>query len=473
MRSLSWKLAGALLLMVVVSVGLMAYITNRSTAREFEQYISRSSMMYTQTMADTISQFYSETKGWADIQGQLNNLIIPGNSRLIVADSTGLIIGDTSREWLGRTVQETRLVDGTPIIVSEKVIGELYGFSAGMMGRGRMGGMMGSAPSVSMLDVAEQNFLSRVNNSLWIAGLISAAVALLLGLALTRQLTRPIRALTTGARQIAKGDFGYRVKVHSKDELGQMAQSFNSMATSLDDSERARHRLTADIAHELRTPLTVIEGTAQGILDGVFKLDKEHLKTIKEQTTLLTRLIGDLRDLSLIESGQLKLNLTLTDIVELVRRKLSQAELKAKEKNVKLELKATQNVPQVKVDSDRMEQVIANLIANAVRHSSARGNVAVSINMVDNDRQHQIVNPGVVIAVTDTGEGIAPEHLPHVFERFYRAEDSRARSEGGTGLGLSIVRQMIKAHGGQAWAESEPGKGSSFYVSLPLSWNVV
>jgi len=468
-RSLSWKLAGALLLMVIVSVGLMAYITNRSTAREFQQYISHGSMMYTQDLAGTISQFYSETEGWADIQRQLDNLVIPRNSRLIVADISGVIIGDTDIEWLGRTVQETGLVNGTPIIVSEKVIGELYGFSAGMMGRGRMGGMMGSAPSVSMLDVAEQNFLSRVNDSLWIAGLISAAVALLLGLALTRQLTRPIRALTTGARQIAKGDFGYRVKVQSKDELGQMAQSFNSMATSLDDSERARQRLTADIAHELRTPLTVIEGTAQGILDGVFKPDKEHLKTIKEQTTLLTRLIGDLRDLSLIESGQLKLNFTPTDIVELVRRKLSQAELKAKEKNIKLELKASSNVPQVKLDSDRIEQVIANLIANAVRHSFSGGDVAVSIDTVADDRQHQVVNPSVVITVTDTGEGIAPEHLPHVFERFYRAEDSRARSEGGTGLGLSIVKQMIKAHGGQVWAESEPDKGSSFYVALPLA----
>jgi len=469
-RSLSWKLAGALLLMVVVSVGLMAYITNRSTAREFEQYISHGSMMYTQNLADTISQFYSETKGWADIQGQLNNLIIPRNSRLIVADSSGLIIGDTSREWLGKTVQEAGLVNGTPIIVSDKAVGELYVSSAGIMrGRDRMGGMMDSTPSMPMLDVAEQDFLSRVNNSLWIAGLISAAVALLVGLVLTRQITRPIRALTIGARQIAKGDFGYRVKVQSKDELGHMAQSFNSMAISLDDSQRARQRLTADIAHELRTPLTVIEGTVEGILDGVFKSDKEHLGTVKEQTTLLTRLIGDLRDLSLVESGQLKLNLAPTDVVELVRRKLSQVELNAREKNISLNLEAAGSIPQVKADPDRMEQVMANLIHNAMRHSSTGGNVTVSIYMVDNDREHQVMSPSVVITVTDAGEGIAPEHLQHVFERFYRAKDSRARSEGGTGLGLSIVKQMIKAHGGHVWVNSELGKGSSFSVSLPLT----
>ncbi len=470
MRSLSWKLGGALLLMVVVSVGLMAYITNLSTSREFRQYILRGSMMYTQNVADTLSQFYAREESWANIQGMLGNLLMSRNDRLIVADSSGVVVGDTAREWLERTVKEVGLDNGTPIIASGKEVGKFYVLSSGgMMGRGRMGGGMGQAPPMMMLGEAEQDFLSRTNRSLWIAGLIAAAVALLVGLVLTRQITRPIRALTRGASQLARGALDYRVTVDSKDELGDLAQSFNAMAHSLDRSEQARQRLIADIAHELRTPLTVIEGTIDGILDGVFQPDDEHLDSIKEQTAQLTRLIGDLRDLSMAESGQLKLELIPTSMVDLVRRKLSQVELRAREKNVRLELNIPQEVPEVNVDSARMEQVIANLMANAIQHTPPGNSVTISIGTVTGERSHQVEKPSLIISVADTGEGIAPEHLPNIFERFYRVEHSRSRSEGGTGLGLAIVKQMVQAHGGKVWVDSEPGKGSTFYVALPLA----
>jgi two-component system OmpR family sensor kinase len=212
----------------------------------------------------------------------------------------------------------------------------------------------------------------------------------------------------------------------------------------------------------------VIEGTTDGILDGVFKPDHEHLDTIKEQTALLTRLIGDLRDLSLAESGQLKLELARTDIAELVRRKLSQVEVKAAEKGVQLNLNTPEKMLEIDVDPARIEQVIANLLTNAIRHTPTGGRVSVSINTAPGNAISQIAIPSTIISVTDTGEGIATEHLPHIFERFYRAGDSRTRSEGGTGLGLAIVKQMAEAHGGKVWVKSEQGKGSTFYVALPL-----
>ncbi|MFH1169664.1 MAG: ATP-binding protein, partial [Chloroflexota bacterium] len=298
------------------------------------------------------------------------------------------------------------------------------------------------------------------------AGIIAAVVALLLGLVLTRQITRPIRALVTGSGHIARGDLGYKVEVKSGDELGELAQSFNAMAHSLEKGERARQQLVADIAHELRTPLTVIEGTVNGVLDGVFAPDAEHLGTIREQTALLTRLIGELRDLSLAESGQLKLELGVTNMFELVRRKLSQAEIGAVKKGVRLGLDVAGEVPDVLVDPVRMEQVVANLLANAVRHTPAGGSVAVHLG-TEAGGGHRPGN--LVISVADTGEGIAAEHLPHVFERFYRVENSRSRSDGGAGLGLAIVKQMVQAHGGRVWAESAPGWGSTFYVAIPLA----
>ena len=468
MRNLSWRIGGALLLMVVVTVGLMAYIVNQSTVREFRQYISQGGMMYIQSVTSSLEQFYSQEQSWAGVQNILPSLLGSQNDRIVIADSSGEIVGDTANEWLGKDIRSLGLETGTPITVSEQGVGTVYltapsGTGAGM---GHMGGRGGSA--MPMLGIAEQDFLSRVNSSLWIAGLIAAAVALLLGLILTRQLTRPIRALKRGAHQIASGNLSHRVEIGSKGELGELARSFNSMASSLDRSEQSRRRLTADIAHELRTPLTVIEGTTDGILDGVFKPDHEHLDTIKEQTALLTRLIGDLRDLSLAESGQLKLELARTDIAELVRRKLSQVEVKAAEKGVQLNLNTPEKMLEIDVDPARIEQVIANLLTNAIRHTPTGGRVSVSINTAPGNAISQIAIPSTIISVTDTGEGIATEHLPHIFERFYRAGDSRTRSEGGTGLGLAIVKQMAEAHGGKAWVKSEQGQGSTFYVALPL-----
>lgn len=366
-HSISWKLWGALLLVVLLSVGLMAYLANLTTGRVFSQYLSG-------------------------------------------------------------------------------------GMGQGMMGRGYMGGMM--------LGAAEEAFLSRINFSLIISGLIATAVALILGFILTRQITRPVFYLSNGAKQIAQGNLNYRVRVNSRDELGKLAESFNAMAVSLDNGEQERRRIVADIAHELRTPLTVIDGTVDAIIDGVFKPDKERLGSIKEQTQLLNRLVSDLRDISLAESGQLKLELVPTDIADLLRRKLAQMEVKAREKNVELKLNVSGNVPKIKIDAARIEQVISNLVTNAIRHTPGGGNITVSI------KPHNDQKASVLISVADTGEGIPPEHLPHVFDRFYRVEESRSREEGGAGLGLAIVKHLVLAHGGKVWAESEVGKGSTFYVAL-------
>jgi len=333
-----------------------------------------------------------------------------------------------------------------------------------MMSRGCSGGAVA-------LNTAEENFLNRVNNYLWLAGLIAAVVALLIGLILTRQIILPIRALTRGAQQIAKGKLNYRVNPSSKDELGELAQSFNSMASSLDKMEQSRRRLTADIAHELRTPLTIIEGTVDAMIDGIFKPDKEQLISIKEQTSQLAHLINDLREISLAESGQLKLDINPTNMVNLVRRKVAQAEVKALDKGIKIKLDIHGVVPEIKVDPVRIEQVIANLLTNATRHTPPGGKITVSLEIINESNMPELEKPSLLISVADTGEGIPPEHLPNIFDRFYRIENSRSKNEGETGLGLAIVKQMVEAHNGKVWAKSEPGKGSTFYVAIPLTEN--
>ncbi len=468
MRRLSWKLWGALVLIVLITVGLMAFLTERSTTREFQQYIMRSNMMYTQTIAENIGRFYEQQGGdWTGIQDVLRDQLITENDRLIVTDSTGTIVGDTSGILLGENAEKAGLQNGIPVTVSGQNEGTLYLLCTGTgTGMGRMLGR--GCPGSTALSLGEQDFLDRVTGYLWIAGLIAVGVALLLGLLLTRQITVPVRSLTTGARNIAKGDLSYRLDIQSKDEIGELARSFNAMASSLDAAEQSRTRLNADIAHELRTPLTVIEGTIDGMLDGVFEADREHLESIKEQTSLLTRLTHDLRDLSLAEAGQLKLEPGTLNIVELLQRKIAQHEVKAREKNIRLALSAPDNLPEINGDRLRIEQVVSNLLDNAIRHTPDGGNVTVSIAETTGDPGHAVDKASIVITFADTGKGIPPEHLPYIFERFYRVDTSRSRSEGGAGLGLAIVKQIVQAHGGKVWAESGPGKGSTFYITLPL-----
>ncbi|MDO8717128.1 MAG: ATP-binding protein, partial [Dehalococcoidales bacterium] len=382
-------------------------------------------------------------------------------------DISGIVVGDTDGKVLGDTVSKLGLAGyGTPVTLSGQAIGSFYFLYSGTGGMiGGMMSMMGGQPVPAGTNSAEVDFLSRVNRSLWVTGLVAAAIALLAGLFLTRQITRPVRALTRGAREISRGNLSYRVKAESRDELGELVQTFNTMSSNLAASEQSRRRMTADIAHELRTPLTIVEGTVDGMLDGVFEPDREHLVTIKEQAALLTRLISDLRELSLAEAGQLKLELAPDDIVRLVRGKLEQVELTARDKGISLKLEAEDNLSPIEIDHMRIEQVVANLLTNAIHHTSPGGIITVSVKVAtpfaDNQR-------GILISVVDTGEGIAAEHLPHIFERFYRVSDSRSRSEGGTGLGLAIVKHLVLAHQGRVWAESEFGKGSRFSVFLPL-----
>jgi signal transduction histidine kinase len=455
-HSLRWKLAIALLLVVAISVGLTAYLTHHRTTSEFSNFISESRASSLEQTEQTLKDYYTENGSWAGVQSLLQSLPVFVNDRLILADSSGTIIGDTNAQWLGETVQSVRLTKPTSIVVSGQEVGKLYLLSSGMVivqfipPGGALSGQPPSSP--------EQRYLSHVNTSLIIAGVVGAAVAILLGLFLTRQFTKPIRALKRGAARIAGGDLAYRVEVKSKDEFGELATSFNSMAATLDSSEQSRRRLFADIAHELRTPLSVIGGTVDAMLDGVYEPNPDNLTSIKEETEVLTRLVAELRDLTLAESGHLKLEVEPTNLAELVQRRVSQAEVIAQGKNISLKTDITERLPEIEADGRRIEQVVANLLDNALNHTPQGGTVTIAVSPGKD---------GILVSVSDTGEGIPPEHLPYIFERFYRVDDARSRKTGGAGLGLAIAKQMVELHGGRIWVESEAGKGSKFSFTLP------
>ncbi|QIN81012.1 HAMP domain-containing protein (plasmid) [Rubrobacter marinus] len=324
-----------------------------------------------------------------------------------------------------------------------------------------MGSRASRAAMEQMFGPAERAYLEAITDSLWIGGLVAALAAVGLGLLFARRISSPLRDLTLAARRLGAGDFEGRVPVSGRrDELGELAEAFNSMAEAVGRQETLRRRMAADIAHELRTPLAVIQANLEAMLDGVRPLSVEEVADVHRETRLLSRLITDLRDLSLAETGQLPLRKGATNLAALARTSVARFASRAKERGVRLAVEIAEDLPRAEVDPHRIDQVLGNLLDNALRHAPPGGEVAVSLKPV---AQHD----GVSVTVRDTGRGIPEEHLPNVFERFYRADPARSREGGGSGIGLAVVKQLIEAHGGRVWAESIPGKGATFGFSLP------
>jgi len=335
------------------------------------------------------------------------------------------------------------------------------------MGHGKvmMGNMRMDDPlMLKIMGSPEYGFLASVHNTLiWVGGAI-LSVGLLASYAVARSITIPLRQLADAAEEIEKGKFDLQVKVdNTEDELGHLANAFNRMTEALSASNRLRRRLLADIAHELKTPLAVMQGHLEGMLEGVVTVNKEEIASLHEETTHLNRLINDLRDLSLAESGQLKLNKTATDINQLISRALQMLKPLAEEKEINLECNL-KPIPNIMVDAGRMNQIIYNLLTNALRYTPVKGIIEISTSLIK-----QRGGQWLKMEVKDNGQGISPEDLPYIFHHFYRSDQSRNRKSGGSGIGLAIVKQLVENHGGYVDVQSKVGEGSSFYSYLPVN----
>ena len=326
-----------------------------------------------------------------------------------------------------------------------------------------MGPEASQAAMEQMFGPAERAYLEAINSSLWLTGGLATLVAVTLGLLLARQIAGPVRALTMAARRLGAGDLDQRVPVRGRrDELGELAEAFNSMAEAVGRQEMLRRQMAADIAHELRTPLAVIQANLEAMLDGIRPLSAEEVADVHRETQLLSRLVTDLRDLSLAETGQLPLRKELTDLTTLVQTSVARFSSWAEEKGVRLAIEAAEDSLRADVDPDRVAQVLGNLLDNALRYTPPGGEVVVRL---ESGAQRDEVR----VTVRDTGSGIPEEHLPNIFERFYRADRARTRTDGGSGIGLAVVKQLVEAHGGRVWAESRPGEGTTFGFVLPAA----
>lgn len=331
-----------------------------------------------------------------------------------------------------------------PIEVDEQIVGYLEAHI-----------MMMAAPSSRPQDIFQQ-----LSQYLLLIALGAGLLGAIFSVAASRTLTAPLTQLADAARAIGAGQLNERVVIHGSDEVAAVALAFNEMAGELQEAETLRRNLMADVAHELRTPLSVLQGNLRAILDEVYPLDKEEITRLYTQTRLLSRLVNDLHELAQAEAGQLSLNLVATDLRPLLRETIEVFAPMAEDSSISLEAQLALTLPAVAVDSVRLRQVLHNLLANALRHTPAGGTVSV---------ESSATSEAITITIRDSGEGIAPEHLPHVFDRFYRTDRARARDTGGAGLGLAIVRAIVQAHGGTVSAQSDGmGQGSAFTVTLPI-----
>jgi two-component system sensor histidine kinase BaeS len=298
-----------------------------------------------------------------------------------------------------------------------------------------------------------------------IAGVTAVILVLAVGVSVlvATRLMRPVRAVTAAARRMRAGDGSARVTVRAKGEVGELGAAFNEMSEHLDGLERQRKAMVSDVSHELRTPLSNIRGWLEAAQDGVAELDPALTASLVEEAMLLQHIVDDLQQLALADAGKLRLNPEPVDVADLVDQIATMYRAAAEAAGSVLTVEVTDR-PRLDADPVRLRQAVGNLLANAVRYTPAGGRVMLRAYADGDD---------VLIEVADTGPGIAPEHLPYVFDRFWRAEKSRSRQTGGSGLGLAIVRQLTEAHGGFAAVRSEPGRGATFVLRLPRGTPIV
>ena len=321
-----------------------------------------------------------------------------------------------------------------------------------------MMGAMTEEGAAHVMELPAEALVARVNRSVWLATLAAGGAAFVLALLLVRTISAPLGRVAAAAREIAAGNLASRAPLEGPHELRQTADAFNQMAATLARQEALRRAMLADVTHELRTPLSVMQGQIEALVDGVFPATPEHLEPIHDQVLHLARLVEDLRTLAHADAGELVLERAPTALPSLVRDLLRSLAPAAQQKGVEVAIEFPADLPPLDADAVRLRQVLANLLSNALRHTPEGGQITLAAGVEETT---------IVVTIQDTGGGIPAEDIPHVFERFYRADRSRSRGTGGSGLGLAIARRLTEAHGGAITLESAVGRGTTVTVRWP------
>ena len=454
-------------------------------------------LIMTFTIALTVQNYFTSTQlnelraRATQIEDPLGNILVHGNQGNTFTRETRdpdlIVVADTTGRQLLCT-QPASLLQGNcndPAVksaLSQAVTqGETHGYLQVSSGDSTFSSLYISKPIkydgnvvgallLSQPEYDPNTFLRPVNEAILVSGIIVSAVVIIFSLLITRLLTRPVEALTVAAEQMKRGKYTERVAVpKTQDELGQLALTFNAMADTIESDvnelrqqDVMRRELIANIAHDLATPLTAVQGFSEALADDLISKPEARHETaqlIGREVQRLRRLVADMQQMSSLESGQIKLDLAPLDMHELVEETLAVLTQECEEAGIHIYNETVPNTPLVLADSDRITQVLLNLLDNARRHTPSGGTITVSA-----QREEKMLR----VSIQDTGIGIDAKDLPHIFERFYRADRSRTGATGGSGLGLSIVKAIIVAHKGTIGAESTPGQGTRITFTLPL-----
>lgn len=439
LRNLSFqtKLVGTLLLVVLLVTALGYALIKLSVDRAFDDLATRERRAYDQWVRNLILRYPGQRGGFEGIGQFLEGA--PRPLGFVLADPEGRVVVARDEALVGRTLSRQELASGISVELPDGTRWTLVPLSR--------------VPPYPLHD----RFMEAVDRSLWIAGGVVAALSLVLAWALIRHFTDPLRRLSAAARRIADGDLTVRVEASNTDELGRLSGSFNAMAESIEQAERSKRQMIADVAHELRTPIAILRTAVEGFEDGVLAPTPENLSALKDKIHLTARLIDDLQQLALADMGQLSLQLEPLAVGEVVADIAGLVGPHIEDGGVRLVADVPADLPTVKADRHRVQQVLLNLLANALRYTPAGGEIRITARHEDS---------GVEVRVCDSGPGLSEEDLKRVFDRFYRGAAARGAGPG-AGLGLSVAKALVEAHGGRIWAENRPEGGACFRFTLP------
>ena len=439
-----FRLALTFAVIILVTVVTIYFFVSQRISVEIEDYKTMIAQYRSDQIRSRLYLHYWDKRSWEDVQSVVDDTAHVSGTRIILVGANGTVVGDSKDEFPVGTNYTDSSSDPLEMFLGAEFLGKVY---------------ISSDPAAEPYIAPFLRLSASINRSLLLGGSLAIGIALLLTLVLSRRMTSPIGALAKAARRLGHGDLSQRVRLQGEGEVAALAQAFNSMAADLEYAEQLRRNMVADVAHELRTPLSNIQGYLEAIRDGMIEPDAAAIRSLDEEARLLSRLVNELQELSLAEAGELKLVYQAEDVANLVRQAVGpwQPQLIAGE--ISLSLDVSDNLPPVNIDWQRINQVLHNILENAVAHTPRGGTINVAASAKDK---------WVEISVSDTGEGIPAEDLPHIFERFYRVDKSRARATGGSGLGLTIAKRLVEAHGGTITVQSKLGEGSRFSFTLPV-----
>ena len=443
--SLRFRLILGFSLILALALGGVSFYVAKAAEGHAERFDHRREQAQQRRIAHLVARGYGDDGEWRELQPILERTGPAFGRRIVVRDREGNVVGDShSRRG---PFERRRHIDrsDTPLVLGDRQVGAME--------------ITPAASAASIPDPPVSRLVSTLNTYLLWTGLVAGIGGVLLVSLVSRQLLAPIQALGAAATRLGRGDLTQRAPASGPKEIRELADSFNLMAESLQEAEQHRRNLVADVAHELRTPLFNVQGYLEAIKDGLLEPDEATIDTIHRQVLHLGTLVEDLRLLAQAEGGVLHLDLQPDSLDDVAHRAVEGCRVRAEAKGLTLIYVAGEGLPPIAIDRPRIAQVIGNLLENAIQHTETDGTITV--------RTYANGPNGVTLSVEDDGEGIPPEALPLVFERFYRVDPSRARTTGGVGLGLTIAKRLVEAHGGSITAESNYGRGTIVSFMLP------